>query len=118
MSILPQSDLPIATSISVFFQFLGGSLFLAIAENIFVSRLISTLHHYAPTVDAQLVVAVGATGLRGVVGKEGPALDGALLAYNEAITSTFYLCAAGGVAAFLCAFGLEWRSVKGLQRRN
>lgn len=52
------------------------------------------------------------------MGKEGPALDGALLAYDEAIMSTFYLCAAGGAAAFVCAFGLEWRSVKGVQRRS
>jgi hypothetical protein len=47
MSILPQRDLPTGTSISVFFQFFGGAIFLAIAENIFVSRLVTELGVYA-----------------------------------------------------------------------
>jgi hypothetical protein len=52
--------------------------------------------------------------LRKVVGKAD--LMGSLLAYDVAITETFYLCVAGASAAFFCAFGVEWRSVKGAQR--
>jgi len=111
MAILPQSDLPTATSIAVFFQFFGGAIFLAIGENIFVSSLVKNLHIHAPQVDAQMVVVAGAEGLRKVV-EAGPDLQGALLAYNVAITQTFYLTAAGAVAGFLCSFGMEWRSVK------
>ena len=108
MSILPQNDIPIATSISVFFQFFGGSIFLAIGENILVSRLVSALHTYAPTLDAKTIVAAGAEGLRKVVAMEDPtALANALHAYDIAITSTFYLCIAGSTAAFLLAFGVE-----------
>jgi hypothetical protein len=108
MSILPQNDIPIGTSISVFFQFFGGAIFLAIGENIFVSRLASALHTYAPTLDATTVVAVGAEGLRKVIAMEDPAaLANALHAYDIAIMSTFYLCIAGSTAAFLLAFGVE-----------
>lgn len=117
MAILPQSDLPTATSISVFFQFFGGAIFLAIGENIFVSSLVKNLHIYAPQVNAQMVVVAGAEGLRKVV-EAGPDLQGALLAYNVAITKTFYLTAAGSVAGFICSFGMEWRSVKGVQNRG
>jgi hypothetical protein len=117
MSLLPQSDLPTATSISVFFQFFGGAVFLAISENIFVSSLVKNLHIYAPQVNAEAVVVAGAEGLRKVVAA-GPDLRGALLAYDVAITQTFYLTAAGGVAGFLCSFGMEWRSVKGVQNRG
>ena len=115
MSILPQRDLPSGTSISVFFQFFGGAIFLAVAENIFVSRLTTELGIYAPHVDAQAVVAAGAEGLRKVV-RNPVDLAGAVQAYDVAITGTFYLCAAGAAVAFFCAFGLEWRSVKGKQR--
>lgn len=116
MSILPQNDIPTGTSISVFIQFFGGAIFLAIGENIFVSRLVSALHTYAPTLDASTVVAAGAEGLRRVVAMEDPAaLVSALHAYDIAITSTFYLCVAGSCAAFLFAFGVEWKSVKGVQ---
>jgi hypothetical protein len=117
MALLPQSDLPTATSISVFFQFFGGAIFLAISENIFVSSLVKNLHIYAPQVNAEAVVIAGAQGLREVVAA-GPDLQGALLAYDKAITTTFYLTAAGGVAAFFCSFGMEWRSVKGVQNRG
>ena len=116
MSILPQNDIPIGTSTSVFFQFFGGAIFLAIGENIFVSRLVSALHTYAPTLDASTVVAAGAEGLRRVVAAEDPnALVSALHAYDIAITSTFYLCVAGSCTAFLFAFGVEWKSVKGVR---
>ncbi|KAE9374685.1 MFS general substrate transporter [Stipitochalara longipes BDJ] len=117
MALLPQSDLPTATSISVFFQFFGGAIFLAIGENIFVSSLVKNLHVYAPQVDAQTVVVAGAEGLRKVV-QAGPDLHGALLAYNVAITQTFYLTAAGAAVGFFCSFGMEWRSVKGVQNRG
>ena len=117
MSLLPQSDLPTATSISVFFQFFGGAIFLAIGENIFVSSLVKNLHIYAPRVNAEMVVVAGAEGLRKVV-EAGTDLQGALLAYNKAITQTFYLTAAGAVAGFICWFGMEWRSVKGVQNKG
>jgi len=117
MALLPQSDLPAATSISVFFQFFGGAIFLAIGENIFVSSLVKNLHIYAPQIDAETVVLAGAEGLRKVV-KAGPDLHAALLAYDVAITQTFYLTAAGAVVGFFCSFGMEWRSVKGAQNRG
>ena len=76
----------------------------------------SALHTYAPSLDSATVVAAGAEGLRKVVAMENPtALANALHAYDIAITGTFYLCAAGSAAAFLMAFGVEWKSVKGVQ---
>ncbi|KAF8865990.1 MFS general substrate transporter [Acephala macrosclerotiorum] len=114
MSLIPISDLTTATSIAVFFQFLGGSIFLAIAENIFVSRLVSSLHHFTPSLDAEAVVGVGAEGLRKFLAAEGELgqLGGALLAYDEAITRTFLLGAAGAGAAFFASAGMEWKSFK------
>jgi hypothetical protein len=117
MSLLPPSQLPIGTSIAVFFQFLGGSIFLAISSNILNSRLTTALATYAPTVNATMVIAAGAEGLRKVV-TDKTELEGAVLAYNVAITGTFYLCAAGAAVAFLAAFGMEWRSFKLEERKN
>jgi hypothetical protein len=117
MSVLPPSQLPIGTSIAVFFQFLGGSIFLAISSNILNSRLTTALATYAPTVNATMVIAAGAEGLRKVV-TDKTELEGAVLAYNVAITGTFYLCAAGAAVAFLAAFGMEWRSFKLEERKN
>ncbi|KUJ19995.1 major facilitator superfamily transporter [Mollisia scopiformis] len=114
MTLLPAHDLTTATSIVVFFQFLGGAIFLAIAENIFVSRLVSSLHEYTPSLDAQAVVNVGAEGLRKLLSDDGQLgqLAGALLAYDEAITRTFLLGAAGASVAFVASAGMEWKSFK------
>jgi hypothetical protein len=114
MSLIAPADLPVATSIAVFFQFFGGAMFLAISENIFVSKLISALHEYAPSLDAGTIVAAGASGLRKTVENEGgdaSALRGALIAYNAAIMQTFWLTVAGGALAFVASFGMEWKNL-------
>lgn len=120
MQLLPTADLTTATSIVVFFQFLGGAIFLAIAENIFVSRLVTSLHVFAPSVDAQAVVKVGAAGLRSLLSEQGQLglLGKALLAYDEAITRTFMLGAAGGAIAFVASAGMEWKGLGKLMGRK
>lgn len=86
MAVLPQNDIPIGTAIIVFFQFLGGSIFLAIAENLFSSQLVNALAIYAPQVDAQAVISAGAESVRKVVSPEN--LYAVLVAYNTAIAKT------------------------------
>ena len=76
-----------ATSQVFFFQYLGGTIFLALAETIFTSSLRSALHHDAPGVDAQRVIDAGAAAVRSVVTKAD--LPGVLQAYNHAIVDTF-----------------------------
>lgn len=116
MAIIPEIDLPIATGIGVFFQFLGGAIFLGIAENIFVSGLKDGLAKYAPDLNAANIVAAGAVGLHKVVADAD--LPRAILAYNDAIMGVLYLGVAGGVLAFVFSFGMKWASVKGKQVTN
>jgi hypothetical protein len=112
MTLIPSADLPIATSIAVFFQFFGGAIFLAISQSIFVTKLVNSLLIYAPSLNPQLVLAAGASGLRKVVGEGNEeVLAGALIAYNKAIVDVFYLTLAGGAIAFVAAFGMEWRNL-------
>jgi hypothetical protein len=58
---------------------LGGAVFLAIGENIFVSSLVKNLHRYVPTIYGQKVVTAELE------------LESGLLAYDVAITQVFYL---------------------------
>ncbi len=64
-----------------------------------------------------MVIAAGAEGLRKVV-TDKTELEGAVLAYNVAITRIFELCAAGAAVSFLAAFGIEWRSLKLEERKE
>jgi hypothetical protein len=87
MAVLPQKDTSIGTAIVTFFLFLGGSIFLIIAENLFNSQLVKQLAVYAPNVDAQLVVAAGAAAVSSVISSDS--LPAVLEAYNQAIISVF-----------------------------
>jgi hypothetical protein len=112
MTLIPSDDLPVATSIAVFFQFFGGALFLAISQSLFVSKLVDSLHVHAPSLNAQTVVMAGAAGLRKIVGPDNElVLAQALVSYNEAIMQTFWLTLAGGVLAFVASFGMEWKNL-------
>ena len=87
MAVLPQEEISVGNGIVVFFQFLGGAIFLAINESLFTSKLLTALATYAPQVNAQTVVAAGAAGVRRVVGASD--LPDVLEAYNEAILVCF-----------------------------
>ncbi|RFU31486.1 hypothetical protein B7463_g4855, partial [Scytalidium lignicola] len=111
MAVLPQDDIPIGTAIIVFFQFLGGAIFLAIAENLFSSQLMKALVSNAPSLDAQAIVAAGAESVRRVVSAGN--LQAVLEAYNTAITRTLYVGVAAGGVAFIASLGVQWINVKG-----
>jgi hypothetical protein len=110
-TVLSGPQTPIGISIVTFFQFFGGSLFVAIAETVFSSVLRSELVKSAPGVDVAAVIAAGSAAVRHTVTPEQ--LPGVLGAFNKAITSTFYVGVGGAVAAFLVGWGIEWKSVKG-----
>ncbi|KAH8799180.1 major facilitator superfamily domain-containing protein [Xylogone sp. PMI_703] len=111
MAVLPQDDIPVGTAIIVFFQFLGGSIVLAIAENLFSSQLMKALVANVPQLDAGAIVAAGAESVRTVVSLEN--LQAVLEAYNTAITRTLYVGVAAGGAAFVASIGVQWINVKG-----
>lgn len=76
-----------ATSQVFFCQYLGGTIFLAIAQTLFTSGLRSALNRDAPGVDAEHIINVGASAVRSAV---SPAdLPGVLKAYNHAIVGVF-----------------------------
>ena len=67
-----------------------------------------------PGVDINAVVAAGATGFRTIVPEDKiPAL---LDVYNAALRKVFWIGVACSGMGFLVALGLEWRSVKEVER--
>lgn len=68
-------------------QFLGGSIFLSIATNIFGSKLTTSLTHLLSAEATDAIIKAGAAGVRDIVKPE--TLEGVLSAYNDAITCTF-----------------------------
>lgn len=86
-AVLPPSELAIGNAFIMFIQLVGGALFLSFGDTLFSNQLKSALAHFAPTVDAKAVFAVGATGFRSVV--KASEVEGVVLAYNKALTTVF-----------------------------
>lgn len=108
---LPAADIPIATAMMMFAQTLGGTLFISVAQNIFSNLLIQDLRRAAPNVVPSIVTMTGATDLRNVIDKKF--LPGVLIAYNHALTRTWYVSVAMAAVSIVGVVAIDWRiSVK------
>ena len=113
-TVLAQEDIPVGSSALIFFQNLGGSIFVSVGQAVFQNGLSAGLRALAPGVDAALVFATGATGLKQALenagqGGEWPAV---LLAYTRGLQDAFKVAMGLGLGGFLASLFFEWRSVR------
>lgn len=95
-----------------FCQTFGGTLWLSFAETAFDSGLKNSLAKYAPTVSVAQVSAAGVSGIRSMPLPQGSSVEGVIMAYSVAVQHIFYIVAATASAAFVCSWGLGWKSVR------
>lgn len=82
--VLPDKQVPQGTSIIIFLQTFGGSIFISAAQSVFNNKLVSNIVSEGIPVDAGALLTQGATQITNLV---EPKYLGALrLAYNESIT--------------------------------
>jgi len=110
--VLEEKDMPVGNAIAIFFNTLGGAITISIAQNIFTNTLIEELPKKAPGINVHQAVEAGATYFRYVVPPN--LLQGAIEAYNIAVTTAFITPIAVAGLAFLSTFLFEWKSVKGM----
>ncbi|EED16027.1 MFS toxin efflux pump (AflT), putative [Talaromyces stipitatus ATCC 10500] len=113
-TVLKPEDIPVGTSAVMFFQTLGGAVFLTVGQSVFQNGLIRGIDIYAPTVDASQITGAGATEMRKVLTQLGQLdqLDGVILAYVVGLKDTYRVSLALMLAALAAACFLEWKSVK------
>lgn len=110
-TVLPLRDVPTGIAVLAFAQTLGGALFISVAQNVFQNRLIAGLRETVPDLNAGIVLATGATSLKDAV---PPAyLAGVQVAYNSALTQTWYVAVATACLTAVGTLLIEWKSVKG-----
>lgn len=72
---------------TMFCQYFGGTVFLAIAKSLFENGLRKALREYTPGLDPDVVINAGVVN---VFHKIPPAeVEGVILAYNKALAATF-----------------------------
>ncbi|KDN62611.1 putative major facilitator superfamily transporter [Colletotrichum sublineola] len=104
------SRLPVAMATVIFLQTFGGAIFVTVASVIFSEGLGTNLAKYAPSVDAETILAAGGTGFRKVVSQDD--LPGVLTAYARSIGEVFYLLVALGGVSFALAWGMGWVDIR------
>lgn len=114
-NVLPQHLIPQATASVQFFQALGGSVFIAVAQTVFQNGLVNNLLRDAPDIDPAIIINSGASQLREVVVKQigrPDAVDAVLGAYTLGLRNTYYISVAAAGCAFLATWGLEWKRIQ------
>lgn len=99
------SEIPAATSNTLFFETLGQALFTAAGEAAFINRLIINLSRFpSSAINSDVVIAAGATGFRKLFNADQVRLIE--FCYDEALKVTHTMSLGCGVAA-----GLVWLSM-------
>ena len=109
-TVLPKEDIPAGSALVMFFQLLGGSVFVSVAQNTFANNLITNVVREVPDLDPQAIVKAGATQIKYLV--DPSRLTLVLQAYNGALTRTFRVGMIMACLTSLAAAGMEWRSLK------
>ncbi|KAK6364899.1 uncharacterized protein PV06_00529 [Exophiala oligosperma] len=110
-SVVKPDMVPTITALIAWSQTFGGAIFIGLAQTAFINLLKSALSTRAPGVDANVVIAAGATDYLAQLAAKGDLATrrGVLLAYNEAITKTFYLALGCTLAAAVASVGI-WKT--------
>lgn len=108
-TVLPKEDISAGIAINFFVQQLGGAVFTTVGQSILSNLLVSQLSDI-PGVSADKIVGEGATDLVRLLPSEFT--DRVIEAYNYACTRIFLAAMGLAFASLLCAFGMEWRSIK------
>lgn len=110
-ALVAPSDLSSISAVTLFMQTLGGSIWVSAGQAAFVNRLVTRLAVLAPSVDAKLVVATGASELRRTFNDEE--IGGILEAYMDGLKLSFLLCIVlAGVTLVISALP-KWVNLKG-----
>lgn len=108
-TILNRSDIATGSAVVLFTRFLGSSIILPVAQNVFARRLLTELTNL-PGISPKAVIDGGVTQLRYLASDND--LNLLLSDYNAAIVDVFYMNVATSVLTVFGSVLVEWRSLK------
>ena len=113
-TVLPNKDVPTGVSLNFFAQQVGGTVFVSVAENVLVNKLVSGLADI-PNFDPGVVVNTGATEIKSVVPPQFLGIVKAV--YNHALTEVFVVALVLSCLTIFGALAIEWRNIKAQKDR-
>lgn len=108
--VLAKNDVPTGTALLSFCQTLGGAVFVAVGQNVFINKFTSGLERI-PGIDPEKIANAGATELANAVPPQSR--QRVLEAYSNSLThGVFFAATVVACLALPAALGMEWRNVK------
>lgn len=104
------AELSTALAFIIWCQYIGPTISLVLYNVIFDSSLRPEILKHASGVDADAVIAAGATTFRSIVSAQD--LPGVLVAYANSFDRVFYLVAAVSVLTWVTAWGMGWKDIR------
>jgi len=109
-SAVQPSDVPIAIVVYLVLQQLGPSVFIAVAQTIWLNYLLPRLYTIDPTLSKTEVLDAGATGFKLLV--PASEISGVLEAYVTSLDRVFLIVAIVAAVAAVSGLFVEWKSIK------
>lgn len=100
----------VATATMVLFQTFFGSVFLAIINTLFNTKLKSELAHRIPNIPAEKIIAAGAVNITGTVPLAQ--VPEVLESYSLGVNEVFYAITAICVCMFIFSWGTGWTDIR------
>ncbi|PWN48871.1 MFS general substrate transporter [Violaceomyces palustris] len=101
---LEPRDIEVGSAAVTFFQTLGGTIFVSVAQSIFQNKFVLYLHQI-PGVDANEIVSHGVSAFRGFTPPE--LLPAVVDAASRAVNKAFIISVVMGGVALISTFGME-----------
>lgn len=108
-NVLAKKDAPTGISVVFFGQGIGGTLSVAIGQNVLDNKLIAGLSSVKGITAAE-IVNTGATELRNAFPPS--LLPQVLEVYNQSLVTVFYISVAFAVASLFPALAIEWKKIR------
>ncbi|KAJ2902615.1 MFS toxin efflux pump (AflT) [Zalerion maritima] len=115
-TVVTDDMIPVATAAVQFFQALGGAIFIAVAQAVFQNGLVAGVENLdIEGLDPKVFINSGANQVVPILESmgQGDRVRDVLVEYVGGLVDSYYISVVCAGMAFLCAAGLEWRSVKG-----
>jgi hypothetical protein len=113
---LEMQDIAVGIAIVSFFQYLGGTVSLAVYQGVFNNMFTSKLTVVAPYAVATFQRGVGATELWRVVHPED--YESVRQAYHESLTRSWFIFVGLAAASALGALAMEWKPILAKEPAN
>ena len=111
---IPLLDVPIGAGISVFFNQLGGAIWISVAQNVFANSLINGITDAGVRTSPQVILSAGATQVTQVVSPDQ--LPQVLAAYVKALDDSYRVSLAAACMSFLAALFVENKNLRKIKQ--